>query len=122
MEIKSEIIRLPCKSYANFSIIKRDTALQGSVIETLLFLNENQCKSKCLMEDRCKSFNKEDSGDMRCELNDKTSEDWKDMNFQVVRRPGWTFESTDYNFSQVRFAPKKFKGATSRNVSKLPSK
>ena len=106
METKSEIIRLPCKSYANFSIIKSNTALQGAVIETLLFQTENQCKSKCLMEDRCKSFNTEDGGDMKCELNNKTSEDWKDMNFQVVKRPGWTFKSTDYNFTQVRFVAK----------------
>eukprot|EP00112_Aurelia_sp_Birch-Aquarium-sp1_P021542 Seg583.4_Seg583.2 transcript_id=Seg583.4_Seg583.2/GoldUCD/mRNA.D3Y31 product="hypothetical protein" protein_id=Seg583.4_Seg583.2/GoldUCD/D3Y31 len=101
LEIKSEILRLPCKSYANFSIIKHDTALQGSVIETLLFLTENQCKSKCLMERRCKSYNKENGGDMKCELNDKTTEDWRDWNVTVVKRPGWTFKSTDYIFPQL---------------------
>ena len=50
----------------------------------------------CLMERTCKSFNKETGGDMKCELNDKTTEDRKD-NVTTVARPGWTFKSTDYN-------------------------
>ena len=104
LEIKSEILRLPCKSYANFSIIKHDTALQGSVIETLLFLTEYQCKSKCMMERRCKSYNRENSGEMKCELNDETSEDWGDYNSKVVDRPGWTFRSTNFSFPLVSFA------------------
>ena len=58
----------------------------------------------------CKSFNKENNGDMKCELNKKTSEDWKDTNFQVVKRSGWTFVSTDYNFPQVTFAARELKG------------
>ena len=102
LEIKGELLRLPCKSYANFSIIKHDNALQGSVITTLLFLTDNQCKSMCIMERKCKSFNREIGGDMRCELNDKTTEDWKD-NVTAVARPGWTFKSTDYHFHLVRF-------------------
>ena len=98
--IKAELLRLPCQSYANFSIIKPNTALQGSVISTLLFTTDNQCESMCIMEGRCKSFNREVSGDMRCELNDKTTEDRKD-NVTTVARPGWTFKSTDYDFHLV---------------------
>eukprot|EP00112_Aurelia_sp_Birch-Aquarium-sp1_P012224 Seg257.3 transcript_id=Seg257.3/GoldUCD/mRNA.D3Y31 product=Fucolectin-3 protein_id=Seg257.3/GoldUCD/D3Y31 len=51
----------------------------------------------CLMEGRCKSFNREIDGDMKCELNHKSTEDRKD-NVTAVARPGWTFKSTDYNF------------------------
>ena len=102
-EIESNILHLPCKSYANFSIIKHNTALQGSVIETLLFTTENECRSTCMMEHRCKSYNKETSGDMKCELNDKTSEDWRDWDAKAVNRTGWTFRSTNYNFSLVRY-------------------
>ena len=100
LEIKAELLRLPCKSYANFSVIKHDAALQGSVITTLLFLTDGECKSMCLLERRCKSFNKETGGDMKCELNYKTTEDRKD-NVSTVARPGWTFKSTDYSFHLV---------------------
>ena len=105
LTINGEILRLQCKRYANFSIVKHDAALQGSVIATFLFTTENECKSKCLMNLQCKSYNKETNGDMKCELNDKTTEDWKDY-VTVSRRLGWTFRSTNYSFPQVRLALK----------------
>ena len=100
LEIKGELLRLKCKSYANFTIIKSNTALQGSVIATFLFLTDNECRFKCLMERKCKSYNKEIGGDMACELNDKTTEDWND-NVTAVERFGWTFRSTNYSFHLV---------------------
>eukprot|EP00112_Aurelia_sp_Birch-Aquarium-sp1_P012396 Seg2608.1 transcript_id=Seg2608.1/GoldUCD/mRNA.D3Y31 product="L-rhamnose-binding lectin CSL3" protein_id=Seg2608.1/GoldUCD/D3Y31 len=99
-KINGEILRLPCKSYANYSITKHDVALQGYVIATFLFTTENECKSKCLMNQQCKSFNKETRGDMKCELNDKTTEDWKD-NVTVSKRLGWTFKTTDHSFPLI---------------------
>ena len=105
LKINGEILRLQCKSYANFSITKLDAALQGSVIATFLFTTEDECKSKCLMNLQCKSYNKETNGDMKCELNDKTTEDWKD-NVTVSRRLGWTFRSTNYSFPRVSLALK----------------
>ena len=101
LELNCEILRLPCTSYANFSIIKQDYALEGSVIKTLYFVSENQCKSGCVMNPRCKSYNKEVDGDQRCELNDKTPEDKKDA-ATIVKRPGWIFGSTDFKFHLVR--------------------
>ena len=98
--INAEILRLPCKHFANFSIIKPDAALQGSVIATLLFKSERQCRFDCMINIQCKSINREEKGDHACELNNKTTEDRRD-GATLVRREGWSFQSTDYSYQLV---------------------
>ena len=99
--IHSEILRLDCKRFANFSVSKLDVALQGSLITTLLFKSDKECSFACMMDFQCKSYNKENEGNKRCELNHKTTEDLRD-NARLEKRPGWTFMSTDYNDPLVR--------------------
>ena len=70
------------------------------MIKTLHFVSENQCKSGCVMTPGCKSYNKEVDGDQRCELNNKTPEDKRDV-ATIVKRPGWLFGSTDFKFDLV---------------------
>ena len=94
--INAEILRLQCKYFANFTKIQPNIVLQGSVIVTLLFKSEHECRFECTMNRHCKSFNKENQGDQRCELNSKTTVDIKDFS-TMVWRPGWTLHSTDYD-------------------------
>ena len=98
--INSEILRLPCKHFANFSITKPDAALQGSIIATLLFKSENECRSECMINSQCKSINRQERGDQTCELNNRTTEDRND-GATLVNRPGWSFQSTDYSYGLV---------------------
>ena len=98
----AEILRLPCKHFANFSIIKPNAALQGSVIATLLFKSERECRFDCMTNSQCKSINRQEGGDQICELNNRTSEDLRD-DVSLDPRPGWTFQSTDYADPLVRF-------------------
>ena len=97
----AEILRLPYKHFANFSIIMPHIVLQGSVIATLLYKSERECRIDCMMNRLCKSFNRENQGDQRCELNNRTFEDILDNNI-VVFRLGWTLHSTDYDYPLVR--------------------
>ena len=99
--IHPEILRLECKRFANFSVSKPDVALQGSLITTLLFKSDKECSRACMMDFRCKSYNTENEGSKRCELNYKTTEDPRD-HAGLEERPGWTFMSTDYNDPLVR--------------------
>eukprot|EP00112_Aurelia_sp_Birch-Aquarium-sp1_P004636 Seg1525.8 transcript_id=Seg1525.8/GoldUCD/mRNA.D3Y31 product=Tenascin-R protein_id=Seg1525.8/GoldUCD/D3Y31 len=98
--INAEILRLPCKNFANFSIIKPNAALQGSVIATLLFKSERECRFDCMLNSQCKSINREEQGDQTCELNNKTTEDRQDS-ATLVSKPGWTFQSTDYSYRLI---------------------
>ena len=78
-----------------------DAALQGSLIRTLLFGTDEECRFACLMEVQCKSYNKEIDGDKRCELNHKATE-IKEDKVTLVKRPGWIFKSTNYSDPLVR--------------------
>ena len=98
--LQGEILRLPCKYFGNFSIIKPDHVLQGSVITTLLFKTDEECESACLRNSQCKSYNKESIGDKRCELNDKTTEIFQD-NATLIMKSNWTYKSTDYKYPLV---------------------
>eukprot|EP00112_Aurelia_sp_Birch-Aquarium-sp1_P000650 Seg1061.4 transcript_id=Seg1061.4/GoldUCD/mRNA.D3Y31 product="hypothetical protein" protein_id=Seg1061.4/GoldUCD/D3Y31 len=96
--IDGEILRLQCKRFANFSVIKQDEVLQGSVIGTLLFKSERECEFGCLMNDQCKSFNSQDNGDQICELNSKTTETDEVV---LVSKKGWTYKTTNYTYPLV---------------------
>ena len=99
--IHSEILRLQCKSFANYTINKNNSALQGSLIRTLVFRTDEECRFACMMDLHCKSYNKEVEGSGRCELNDKTTEIEED-NAMLVNRSGWIFKSTNYSDPLVR--------------------
>eukprot|EP00794_Sanderia_malayensis_P017789 gene17789-19566_t len=73
-----------------------DYVLQGSVVNTLLFLSQEECKLECLFNTRCKSINSENGGNGTCELNSKTPEDIRDNVTLSVKR-GWTFATTNYS-------------------------
>ena len=99
--INTEILRLQCKRFADFTINVNDATLQGSLITTLLFRSDDECRFACMMDVQCKSYNKEIKGDERCELNRKTTE-IKEDEATLVRRPGWIFKSTNYSDPLVR--------------------
>ena len=50
------------------------------------------------MNDQCKSFNSQDHGDQRCELNSKSTESDQ---VPLVPKEGWTYKTTNYTYPLV---------------------
>eukprot|EP00112_Aurelia_sp_Birch-Aquarium-sp1_P004958 Seg1561.3 transcript_id=Seg1561.3/GoldUCD/mRNA.D3Y31 product="hypothetical protein" protein_id=Seg1561.3/GoldUCD/D3Y31 len=89
------ILRTHCSEYANFSYVRQNEVLQGSVMATIINKSPDECQSECVARQFCKSVNSEDSGDKRCELNRESEAD-KSSGLSLVPRAGWTFRSTSY--------------------------
>ena len=96
------ILRLPCQRSANFSIVRQDVALQGSVIETFMFSEISECQSHCIFNEGCKSINYQDNGENICELNNITTEDMR-YKIKLTPRKGWKYMTTDHNYTLVFF-------------------
>ena len=61
------LIRLPCKFYADFSIILNNTADTGTIMKTISSRTVRQCTLECLSWPKCLSLNY-NRGTMTCEL------------------------------------------------------
>ena len=70
--------------------------LQGSVIGIFLFTTLQECQSRCLQNDSCKSINHQAAGNNICELNSLTPEETENDEDMIVKKDGWNFLSTDY--------------------------
>eukprot|EP00794_Sanderia_malayensis_P000103 gene103-713_t len=81
--------------YANFTYIKDDAVLQGTVIATFDNQTVKECEGKCYDEYWCKSINIEKSGLKTCELNMESEAD-KTFLLTLTKKSGWQFRSTDF--------------------------
>ena len=86
---------------ATYSIREDGKVLNNSLITSYLHSTQEDCELKCLDAWNCKSFNIELSGDQRCELNNKTTEDIRDR-VSLSIKSGWSFITTDYKNQWVR--------------------
>ncbi|XP_065064617.1 uncharacterized protein LOC135690862 isoform X2 [Rhopilema esculentum] len=94
----SEILRLPCSTFANFTEMHRDRSVMSS-FKTIFGIDVYTCKLECISDSKCKSINvSEDDG--VCELNAKAAEDPKDK-IKTHLRYGWTYYSTLYNQTSI---------------------
>jgi len=98
--IHSHILRLPCLTYGNFSIVKSESRLTSNVLETFNDLSEDECEDKCLNHRLCKSINTKNSNGVNCELNSKSTEDPFD-DVKSTESTGWTYKTTDYNARNI---------------------
>ncbi len=87
------ILRLSCKEYGNFSIVKENAVLQGSVLTTFAKATTAECEVKCLFNEQCNSINAE-KGDKTCELNGKSVTDYGIGEKQLVTKNNWVYKST----------------------------
>lgn len=97
--IDCRILRLSCKSVAEFSIEKQGYHLEGYVIKRLTDVGLYECYESCLHDNRCKSINIEAGEYGICELNRASSNDFMD-NVTLTYNARWIFRST--NFSDLR--------------------
>ncbi len=96
------ILRRSCLQYANFSYIRENAVLQGSVIRTLMNKSPEECETECIGEYLCKSINLENANQRACELNRYSEADVADGK-TLTKKTGWTFKSTDYSDLLVCF-------------------
>ena len=97
---RSEILRLECETYANFSVTHENRRQIDGTFRRLLDTDEPTCKIECAKEPECKSINvnvKEDT----CELNNKSASDPMDKT-ETISSLGWSFHSPSYNETLVR--------------------
>ncbi|XP_065069819.1 uncharacterized protein LOC135694873 [Rhopilema esculentum] len=85
------ILRLPCKTEANFNISAVGYALEHNVLMKLT-LPLDECRENCIYTAYCKSFNHKQSGLENCELNSETNVT-KPTN--LVQKSDWTYFATD---------------------------
>ncbi|XP_065070147.1 uncharacterized protein LOC135695109 isoform X2 [Rhopilema esculentum] len=85
------ILRLPCKTEANFTISAVGYALEHNVLMKLT-LPLDECRENCIYTAYCKSFNYKQSGLENCELNSETNVT-KPTN--LVQKSNWTYFATN---------------------------
>ena len=92
------IYRLPCKKFAEFSIVEKDSGLNSDAVYKILDnTNKNICRDECIRHSGCKAFS---TNGESCELYTKTTEDSND-GVNLESRPGWTYYSTYYGDTLV---------------------
>ena len=91
---KSEILRLKCEMYANFSVIHENRRQNSNTFRTLHATDESTCQLECSKEPKCKSINVNIDEEI-CELNDKSASDPMDR-VVTMSSIGWRFYSPSY--------------------------
>ena len=99
-QLHAHILRLPCLTHGNFSIVISDSRLTSNVLETFNDLSEDECEDKCLSHRLCKSINMKNSTGVNCELNSKSTEDPFD-DVVSTESTGWIYKTTDFKAKNV---------------------
>ena len=91
------ILRLPCKTLADFKLYMLGKRLIGNVLMSFNGLQDTQCMIKCIENAKCRSYNtnKEDG---RCEINGKAM---VDNGTVLATDTNWVYKSTDYSSTLV---------------------
>ena len=98
--VRSEILRLECETYANFSVTHENERQSDGIFRRLMDTDEPTCKIECTKEPECKSINVNVNEDV-CELNNKSASDPMDRT-ETIPLSGWSFHSPSYNETLVR--------------------
>eukprot|EP00795_Rhopilema_esculentum_P001291 gene1291-15677_t len=85
------LLRLPCKFYADFSIILNNTADTGTVMKTISSRTVRQCTLECLSWPKCLSLNY-NRGTMTCELLERR---FNESVALLTEREGQVYMTTD---------------------------
>ncbi|XP_065067481.1 neurogenic locus notch homolog protein 2-like isoform X1 [Rhopilema esculentum] len=106
---QSTILRLPCQTFAEFTVFHMGKALKGHIIKTERDVDDIGCTRKCVEHHKCRSYNL-NVQTKECQLNERRH---GENGTQLVDAPGWLYKSTDYS--------KKLIGATCRALNPCPS-
>ena len=90
---QSTILRLPCQTFAEFTVFHMEKALKGHLIKTELDVDDIGCTRKCVEHRKCRSYNL-NVQTKECQLNERR---FGENSAQLVDAPGWLYKSTDYS-------------------------
>ena len=100
IRLQAIILRLPCASYADFSIVLEDKVLSESSIKTIHFITLNECKHQCVMHVLCKAISFKKGEVTECRLHNQTTESIKD-NVNLKSAIAWVFLTTNHSKALV---------------------
>ena len=92
------ILRTPCQTEADFSVIKSGEIISGAVIETLANKLVMECEYDCVNNSACKSINY-NSETKLCQLNSKII---GESGTNKSSTSGWIYKTTNYQTWLVR--------------------
>ena len=96
VSINGTILRLPCKTVADFNIFHLGKRLMGHVLMSFNGLMDVQCMIKCIENSKCRSYNTNTNG--KCEINKKAL---VDNGTSLTTDSDWVYKSTDYSSTLV---------------------
>ena len=95
--LSGTILRLPCKTIADFDVFHIGKRLLGHVLMSFNGLNDVLCMIKCIENAKCRSYNI-NTKDGRCEISRKAL---VDTGTALTIDSDWNFKTTDYKTTLV---------------------
>eukprot|EP00795_Rhopilema_esculentum_P000511 gene511-10191_t len=116
------ILRLPCKTYGNFSVEKSGFRLDGHVLVSLEVSTVELCEQHCLYHQSCSSINWKTpaSGSANCQINEKSTENLYE-NVKLSPSSEWTYKTTDYRNTNKQEVARIFTTLASEKVRDMTS-
>ena len=90
-----DILRLECKSYADFNIVLHNLADVGSTLKSIIVEGLRKCLLKCISLSECRAVNYK-KVDGKCELVGRG------LNKDLIEKSGWVYVTTDEKEKKVK--------------------
>ena len=95
-----DILRLECKSYADFNIVLHNLTDVRSTLKTIVVKGLRKCLLKCVSLSECKAVNYKETN-AKCELIGRG------LNKDLIEKSGWVYLTTDEKEKKVKLNLKK---------------
>ena len=92
-----DVLRLECKSYADFSIILHNFADLGSTLKRIVVNGLRKCLLNCISLTECKAVNYKEV-DGKCELVGRG------LSKDITEKSGWVYLTTDDKVKKVKLS------------------
>ena len=92
-----DILRLECKSYADFNIVLHNLSDVGSIVKSIVVEGLRKCLLSCISLSECKAVNYKDA-DGKCELVGRG------LNKNLIEKVGWAYLTTDEKEKKVKYS------------------
>ena len=92
-----DILRLECKSYADFNIVLHNLSDVGSILKSIVTKGLRRCLLSCISLSECKAVNYNEV-DSKCELVGRG------LNKNLTEKSGWVYLTTDEKEKKVKLS------------------
>lgn len=90
------IIRLPCKKFADFSVVYTNSTSDNFSLATKHHVTLHECKLSCIEDIHCQSISFKLHGITECRLHSSSPQSLV-HDFPLKKRIGWVFVTTDHD-------------------------